>query len=271
MPKLVSIHKSHTRAGRRRTFTFAMQRSGQHLVIDWICRGLDSVAHFNHCRLYAGWKGLSLEPMTGRISIYANGEVTDSGPVGRKSARAYTQPSHLEHELYSLEDVLPSDAGYSRLAAQRTEPVVIIVRDPANWIASTLQHPKMARRAEKKVKAYVRMLIWIAEHEPTGDCVVIRFDRFVTSREYRDGLAAALGLGARDHAESALDRVPEFGGGSSFDGTGAQASNLSVLDRWQRFATDQRFIKLLRTPRLRPLAAKVFGTDQLAFLDTAAR
>ena len=203
-------------------------------------------------------------PKTGRMRFYRDGEILDSGKLGRRAIGQYAQSLDYPAELYSMEDIVPSDFAYRKLNnAYRVTPIIIL-RDPANWLASTLKFRKTTPgKARYKVARYERLLR-LAIHEGSKyQC--IDFNRFVADVRYRERLASRLDMPFFKEAESALNEVPDFGGGSSFNGrSGVSVEN--VNQRWREFYNDPFFLSLLSSRRLRALALEFFGKDYLEFL-----
>jgi len=255
------------RAGNATYLSFSMQRSGQHLIIDWICRGLGDIAHINHCRRYLRFRGIRLEPMVGRVSVYGNGDVTDGGKMSREAMCQFVKQFQYSREYYSVEDVLPTVTGYRSLCVRYGNPMIIILRDPANWLASTLKHSKSNRRMVKRKVDMLKNLLDIGiRSSKLPNAAVVNFNRFIVDSSYREDLAERLGLMSLDNAESALHNVPDFGGGSSFGGHD-HSTVADVSQRWRTYENDPFYRSLLADRELRSLSEEYFGRDYLKFLD----
>ena len=264
--RLIDIEESLHNSGNQLFLSFSMQRSGQHLVIDWICRGLNSsAAHFNHCRLYPTFKGLRLKPMVGRVTLYSKEEIVDSGKIGRNRVGDFLENANYEKEFFSMEDVLPTEINYKYLCKKYQQPIIIILRDPANWLASSLKHPKFNNgQIKAKLKKYERFLELAFNKSEFHQMYFISFNRFILDYSYRSDLAKKLNLGSIALAEEALNRVPDFGGGSSFEGN-SSINSIDVCDRWKEYETDEFFRMSMKNDRLNLLSKEFFGQD---FIDT---
>ena len=120
--------------------TYSPQRSGQHIVLEWLCRAIGHVSHMNHCRLYPSVRGLTLAPMNGRIKHYQDEVSEDSGLQSRDQCLQFLSNKAVKHCLYSLEDVGLDRKIYRLLSTPKPFATVIILRDPLNWLASSMKH-----------------------------------------------------------------------------------------------------------------------------------
>ncbi len=233
--------------------SFAMQRSGQHVVLDWFCRGLDEIIHLNHCRFY-NRRGVSvLSPMTGRTTVYTQGNSHDSDKVGRFRNRKFLA-NYLEGKkdlIYTVED-FPHNSKYFNIIKEKFKPkTFLILRDPANWLASSIAHDKHSF-AQLKInlenyKSYIRAAL-------DEDVLSINYTNFIQDIEYRKALAEIFSINEFENAEKALHRTPDFGGGSSF----SKGEDTDFLSRWKRYKDDARFIDLLNDAELIQLAKRYF-------------
>ena len=252
-------------------FSFSPQRSGQHLVIRWICLGLGEILHVNHVRPFAGLGGPVLLPMAGRTTLYGPAGEKDSGKRNpRRLPDLAGSAAHYSAELWTMEDIAPDDPLYADTSGVARRQNFLILRDPANWLASTRRHGKWGpAELRRKADIYLRTLRAAQASAAHHDTVVIRFNDFVADPGYRAALSARIPGHTLDRAETALSEVPDFGGGSSFDGNAGVAGQ-GVTYRWRTYAADAEFRTLLSGSELRQLAGEVFGEDHLTFLDTLA-
>ena len=244
-------------SGQQRLMTsFGLQRSGQHLVIDWICRGIKDVVHLNHCRFTR--KGITkvLTPLTGRRVIYRDGGKDDSGVQGRDKLKT-SLPAELPETLfYSVESVSLKSGSFKNLLKKFRPLTIVIVRDPANWLASSLAHGQAKATLSKNIqvlKEYLQFsLDAISENEP--DCLSIDYTKFIASENYRNRLASRLGVTEVEEAEKALTSTPDFGGGSSFGKT----ETTTTLCRWMKYQDNPFFRSALADAHLIELAHQFF-------------
>lgn len=251
-------------ADSRTILTFGMQRSGQHLVIGWICRNLGECIHFNHCRYVRDGLRVRLTPLTGRRSVYEKGELRDdSGAQGRTLFPGSLSGLKTPNLLYSMEDMVPQRPLLRKMNIGPQVPIVVILRDPYNWLASALAHGLSSKveLLDKIVtyKTQIRLALGRAELEGY-EVFAINYDRFVVDSVYRQVLAADLRLEFSDSAESSLRKIPDFGGGSSFSKAGFdEAHRSSVFRRWTGFVEDPFYRSAVADLELVELADAFFG------------
>lgn len=252
-------------------FSFSPQRSGQHLVISWLCQGFDKILHINHARVFLTLQGLTLTPLAGRISYYDGTQVIDSG---KRNPRSLSKISRTEmptnREFWSIEDIAPQHRFYKDFGGSDPARVFIILRDPANWLASTFQMGKWKENDfRRKIAIYLETLRAYAARKTDPRWYFIRFNDFIGNTKYREALSSDLDGHTFERAEPALRNTPDFGGGSSFAGLKGQAG-AGVTERWHAYQDDPLFRDLLSGTELRSLAEDFFGHDHLAFLDKPA-
>jgi hypothetical protein len=207
----------------------AMHRTGQHAVINWLCKQHGDITHYNNPYLnedQTEW--LARRPDIGEIK-YGDGE----------------------DAIINLESKLPTDwedNGWGTIpATTKYDSVkqILVIRRFRNWIASTAMHKgnkclhdntadtQSWKKWYHRLGCYRQHLdtaLHAAERYP--DLTVIRFDDWFSNKEYREAICANLGLTFTD---AGLNDVPRFANGSTFDqrkydGT---AQKMGVLDRWK--------------------------------------
>jgi hypothetical protein len=251
----------HGRACRSRLLTtFALQRSGQHLVIDWICRGLVEALHVNNCRFAREGLSLVLRPLMGRRVVYTASDIDDSGVQGKRAYRKSlpsTTPSNL---IYSLENQSLAQHDVKRLLAKFDPYVIVILRDPANWLASSLRHGLHSKETLRDnigiLKEYLRFAGGLTA-TANSRAIAINFERFTGDEAYRRTIAERIGFTSFERAEEALQHTPDFGGGSSFKDARGRSSG--VHDRYLEYRADGFFRATLDDPELIELAGAFFG------------
>lgn len=234
--------------------SFAMQRSGQHLIIDWFCRGQEKITHLNHCRFYKRKSRILLSPMIGRTSIYNDGNIIDSGKIGRFSNYKFLENNKAPSEklIFTVEDYTNNAKFFESLIRKRTPIVFYILRDPANWLASSLAHQK---HSLEQLRINIENLKYNLRQALCSDAPSINYNRFVCDVSYRKKIASEFGLPSFDEAEKALSHTPDFGGGSSFSNNDSS----DFFSRWRKYENDSRFIKLLDDDELIELSKEYFG------------
>lgn len=241
-------------------FSFSPQRSGQHLIISWLCTGMGNVLHFNHCRFFLSGFGLELQPMTGRRALYQIEKSTDdSGIQGRKNLQLSLKGiGHVPNVLYSMEDLSPVMKPFDSLIETNHVKQIIILRDPCNWIASSIKHGKSSKSTLKwKVELYKSLLRLAQNSSESGNLTFINYQQFVVNADYRKKLSNRLHLSDFASAEKTLSEVPDFGGGSSFHNESHSID--ALFSRWKSFKNDSMFLEIINDKELWSLSEKFFG------------
>ncbi|WP_353258396.1 hypothetical protein [Prochlorothrix hollandica] len=145
---------------------------------------------------------------------------------------------------------------------------VLILRDPFNLMASRLK----SQRSILHSNARADLQLWLAYAQEflgetqvlTQPRVCLNFNRWNTDRDYRQQLAQQLDLTFTD---AGRERVKNYGGGSSFDGTdfSGQASQMNLGERWRIFEHDRDFWDLFAQDQLLDCTERIFGRDDLPF------
>ncbi|MEO1132189.1 MAG: hypothetical protein AAFX40_05710, partial [Cyanobacteria bacterium J06639_1] len=236
----------------------------QHVVINWICRGLVDAIHLNNCCFKRKTFRYVLTPITGRRVIYSQDTIDDSGVQGIDhfiSSLPLECPANL---FYSLEDqstvgeqVCKLDTVRSRLA--RSPITILVLRDPANWLASSFSHGRSSREfVMRKLGLFIEYLekAVAAIHQPDPHLISVNYNQFISDRAYRTQLAEKLHVKDFENAEEALGMTVKFGKGSSFKG---DRRSKSTLERWQIYRDDEVYRDTLKHARLRELSQQFFG------------
>lgn len=234
--------------------SFALQRSGQHLVINWICRGLVEAIHLNNCRFRRQNATFYLKPKNRRRVLYSAEKVVDSRIDGNKKFIRSLPSKPLSNLFYSIEDFSITDKRIQKLNNRFKPTTIIILRDPANWLASSLEHKLHPKRfILQKIALFIEYLEQAihAKEYFRNPCIVVDYNAFVTDQNYRQKLARAININNFDNAEAALSEISPFGGGSSFK---KKHRSKNTLDRWKDYQDDMFYQKAINNQRLLYLA-----------------
>lgn len=141
---------------------------------------------------------------------------------------------------------------------------VLVLRDPFNLVASNLScHqystptsevlPKMCKIWKNHAREFVGQTSFFS------NCVKVNFNKWHTDKDYRLELMEELDIRLDD---SPYQRIPDFGGGSSFSGKEKQgkASELKITERWKHYKDVPEFKSLLKDDELMELFREIFGT-----------
>ena len=130
---------------------------------------------------------------------------------------------------------------------------IILIRSPHNNLASILGILMRGRGFQKHIFwnfatdwiMYAKEVLGETNYFPNK--VVINFDLWFASEEYRKTISHHLGL---DYSDEGVNRVIRVG--SSFDGLrfSNKAQEMKVLDRWEHFKGNEDYLKVLDNDEL---------------------
>ena len=242
------LHQNHNSS---RIVTLSLQRSGQHAVINWLCTQMQDTIHFNHCHFKRTNFSFEITPINNRIITYKGNTKHDSGLQNRKDADTLLSTiGSYDRLLYSFEDYSPDNALLNNYIRNTKPTVILIIRDPYNWLASSIKHgqssPELLAAKKDIVIKYLEQALKIK------DCIkhpviTINFNDWATNISYRKTIMSKFNLPFSESADTAQREVPDFGGGSSFDGTKSNTgdSKMDVFDRWKEYVSDPVFREIL--------------------------
>lgn len=219
---------------------FAMKRSGQHAIIQWLIDQHDGALYFRNNILNSG--------RTNQRIIYRN--------VPEEDRIEDQQGNFCDKQcfMFNVEDpklgkVQKQLKKHDELPWGESKKIfkVLIVRDAYNLFASRL----LKGRQIKKMKLFFgkdAALQWMQHiDEYSGetchlgnDLIKINFNRWFIDKQYRKRIAEQLELKFTDKG---INTVSSFGDGSSFDGLkyNGNASKMKVLERWKDVANDEEY------------------------------
>ncbi len=231
---------------------FGMRRGGQHAIIHWLACHFDEPVWFvNDIKEFAK----PVVPVDD-TNVYAPDAFF--APVAeesfwREKKKVFFQS--YEDKWIGKLDFKANEAVVGK-SAKRT--CILIMRDPFNIFASRI---KKGDFVFKLTQTHVKMWIQHAR-EAIGDTsflpnlLVISYNDWVSSEQYRRRLESLLGLPETDKG---IDEI--FGVGSSFDGKkyDGRATQMDVLRRWRGFGAHKAYRQLIRRDDLWQLSRTIFG------------
>jgi hypothetical protein len=168
------------------------------------------------------------------------------------------------------------------------ESIIIVLRNPWNCLASTLNHPYLGRRTRSKPRELLSQLtrtgrssadndsrfvpqeqlgeLWTAyAKEINGESQYLKppqwhmqpllYEAWLTTRDLRAAIAGNLGRSPDDRG---LSRTAIIGGGGSFDGQKGVASKPQDLaNRWRQFQHHSDMRALVASSEIRRLSASL--------------
>lgn len=244
--------------------TLSLKRSGQHAVINWLCSQLLDIAHFNHCHFNRRYMHYWIKPINNRVVLYKNSKKLDSGIQNRENMHSFLANIHeYSRRLYSFEDVEIEEMLLRKFLKKYKPTIILIVRDPYNWLASTLKRKDCNEtQLNRKISIFIKYLeqvLHIKEYLPYPS-ITINYNKWATDIEYRKSICSALKIPFSEKADSSTQEVPDFGGGSSFDGNALLQNNSkdNFLFRWKEYSSDAQYLRLLNNDYLDKLTKSYF-------------
>lgn len=203
-----------------RHIVWAMQKSGQHAIIRWICKQSPSALHVN-CVLL---DDLEKERTT---TYYENGDI-----IWNKQIKPIDSLQKECHTLIWNVEGMPVQYynGWNSL---------VIVRDPLNLLASRKQKKTCNTPYEDVYGNYIDPIAIYKTHiedYQSRHTVGINFNYWFKSKEYRKETAHTLGLFFTDAGLNDVMLGQGQGGASSFDNTAyhGSAQQMKLLDRYKQ-------------------------------------
>ena len=240
-----------------------LRRSGNHAVLNWIFKQLQHPVYF-------------INNVEAGMSPFRFGHLHFPDKEYRNEAWGNFSPK--EYLIYSYEDYSLKDicTPYSEskhdlwVGKTRKRYDVLLLRDPFNLLASRLKKNYM----DVKTPSESVVSLWIEQaKECLGETnllkhnkIVINYNQWFRSVEYRQKLASQLGL---EFSDKGFNYVSSYGGGSSFDARSFQgnAACMDVETRWRCFKDDKAFLKLVANEEIFHYSRAIFGeipeVDQL--------
>lgn len=252
-----------------------MSRSGNHFITEWILQQISGRYCFLNCAEGKSNPFHTARPLEDGASFRTNIPDFD---LEREGAGALARKDYLIH---SYEDSFLAHA-CSRSFDERHDAFVgasgrridlLVLRDPFNLFASRAHwgSPLCPRTAARMWKQHAKAFVGRSPHL-RQEKLLVSYNAFVRSSDYRRDVARALGL---DFSDRGLGRVARCGGGSSFDGTAfdGHAWRMPVFERWRRMAGDPGYRSLF-DPEILALSRKIFADrslphDQLRLTEAA--
>jgi hypothetical protein len=256
-------------------WVYHLKRGGGHAVVNWIARNFDrQVFHLNNAFSKPLKARLRGEKVFRRITQphrfggpgrrLFNVEIPE-GATWRDVAKMRKQVLLSNVENFPLE-MVPREGlltnGAERIIGRSRKKIhVLVLRDAFNtfasvWNGKRRMRDRLHRFYSPQWKVYAREYLGETCSLPE-ETVKISFNAWFSDREYRRGLAAALGL---DHADRGRDEVTSDGGGSSFSGQAfhGRARDMAVLERWRHSADDPEYWAAFDEETLE-LSRRIFG------------
>ncbi len=140
---------------------------------------------------------------------------------------------------------------------------IIIIRDIFNLIAS-----RIASTINMKIdiinlyKQYAKE--FLRQTQFLKNPILINYNTWFISQEYRQSILDRLNIQHSSKSREYLQKVTKEGKGSSFDQMkyDTKAQDMKVLDRWEYFKDDEKYIKHFNDNELLDLTYQIFGETE---------
>jgi len=268
---------------------YGLMRSGNHAIIEWI---LGLFPGEKTCFLNNVDHGQNDPYSSARKSIIGGFDSADPQQCQREAKKvliySYEDRKHLQKTgtpfLDSVFDPAFESSREDFLGPSLRRRDVLILRDPFNCFASRMamiqdrganggmrQLPEIAQNW----KALARRALQLADGHAETEMVIL-FNEWIRSRDYRERIASALG---GQYCEANMHRISRFGGGSSFTPNrsyrrwsggrffhylqqwivpGRQHAEM-LTHRWKNLRDNESFRSLFRDPEILQLSEALFG------------
>ena len=238
-----------------------MSRSGNHAIIDWILSQASGRTCFLNCAEPQSNPFVTARPLDSGRSIIANFSEFDVKAEldGEFTDKDLLLVSHEDCFLGTLAKGTYEDHHATFVGSSLERRDVLILRDPFNLFASRIRGEfgcVSTKTALRIWKQHAREFLGVRRYlrHPR---VLIDYNRWASQKPYRRKIAEQLGL---QFSDSSLEKVPEAGNGSSFDGRryDGRATGMRILERWKHFIDSEAYAAIFDHEAY-SLSKRIFG------------
>lgn len=219
-------------------FAHGLKRSGNHAVINWVLEQSDLAFFNNAIPVKAILKGKKKWPRQCNYQRWLKHQAL--GQSIKNFDRSFYKKAVIENRvLVSFEDIGLDFHLFKQQPGNSTN--LLILRDPRNLFASRIkkafsrewlevyprQNNQFMQRALKLWKQHANEALGQSSYLERP--VVVFFDAWISSRDYRE--ATARDLGMKVLSEQSLEKTASYGGGSSFSKQSYDSTAAEVLNR----------------------------------------
>lgn len=266
-----------------------MSRSGHHAVIHWMgCQSPVLTHYFNNGKSNWAESHLIMGSQADMWAFDGSGqathlEISDDIRLGNygnnwrifsfEQLRLDPFPDKdflrdLHRKEFSHKRYLPGLLAFQEFSDCATDELLILIisRDPLNWLASKWKHAqRYSKRDDWRDTGMGEHPIYWQHATYTNStlygrpCLNIRYNLWFSSRAYRDQICRTIGLNEGDQG---LDYVPEYGDSSSFDKLNYQGSarQMHTLERYKQIE-DPLFWRMVNDWLGKPDGLDQWGLD----------
>jgi len=234
--------------GKRVFQVLSTSRSGHHAIAQWLGALLGDAAISSNCNeSRPGKQQCWGDLVEGGALVHEHvhrdawtGDAAMAEAWSRSPNRIYLYENPWASTYTDADRTWPREAWYG----PHTERLAVL-RDPWNTFASALENELVKSGTETIAESWKRLATAIAD----GQLPWIDYNRWSSSREYRDEVAERYGLFNRD---AGIRHVSRHGRGSSWDKLSYEgnAGEMQTCDRWRRKADDPAWQAVALTPEV---------------------
>jgi len=214
----------------------ALMRSGHHAVMDGIYHAMPNDKVFiNNCKPNGKFHWFKLN----------DGKQQKSGIEGKLNKKNILM--NFEHKN------LKGDTWVNDWRKLKADYNVIILRDPFNWLASSMNKTHFKQKVPLNMGLWVQQaeeILGITKHLP--NVIGVTYNQWVTSPEYRKAILDKMGLKYDETYQ-----LEKFKGASSF------GKNEGYFERWRHFEKNADFLKKVKLPKVQDYSKKIFNFNPI--------
>lgn len=235
----------------------AMMRSGQHAIINWLLSQLPKPYQFVNDPLHPTNEHLYKTRLISPEDLYLVYNIEDRfilPGIEECESFLYDHSAEREGEIFNvliLRD--PFNMFASRYARQTGRKNLATGEKQSEEIKSGRWSPLGGWTTKKAIECWKNHAQEI--HSPTEINMIIQFNEWVQSEEYRQSISESLGLDFND--SEITKRAAVQGEGSSFEGL-KDNKNDKVLTRYKKYKYDKYFNSLF-DQEVKDMCQEIFG------------
>jgi len=225
---------------------WALMRSGHHAIIDWIFYNLNSPKIFiNNCRNKTKFHYVVVNEFGNKPKKFKLKELSNFKNI----------IVNFEHKNLNI----CKDSNWGNLKKIAKPIDVVVVRDPFNWVASSLSKKTFKQPININMDLWKQYANECLKENLISNRIPIKFNDWFSNSEYRKLIADRLKI---SNDEYIINKISTR---SSFDGYKFKknAQDMKVLERWKKFKNDKRFLSHVNHKDVKKLSKKLFEVDIL--------
>jgi len=238
----------------RAYLVLATKRSGHHGVINWIgYQNPNNVLHLNDCNFT---ENSPFNSLSNDFSVYQKKYASKDVDVSRFDSRDFRDYEYLwktekkdfilNFEDKDIDQFSVDNISKCPMLDELRKIYVVVLRDPYNWLASAFRK-REGNNNPIYMDSFNKGIAFWKRHaklclDPPLHIIVINFNKWHASYEYRQYLCDRLELPFTDQGRTGL-----FKYGSSFNGMdfNGRADQMDVLNRWETYKDNEIYRMLI--------------------------